>query len=132
MPHLAHFGCASFNLGHVVAKWSPPLQIWHPPNTVEDDAFGLCTIPLKNLINVLFKAMTYFSIIIFEAPSSCSSLKGSYGVSLSSPNILSSSVAARINFSISTNVLTTHNFQIFGLNLAKNLFFRSMSCILPL
>jgi hypothetical protein len=64
MPHLAHFGRASFNLGQVIAKWSPPLQIWHPPNTMEDDASGLCTIPLKKLINVLFKVVTYFSIIV--------------------------------------------------------------------
>ncbi len=132
MPHLAHFGYASFNLKHVVAKWSPLLQIWHSPNTVEDDAFRLCTIPLKKLINVLFKTMTYFLIIVFEAPSSCSSLRGSYGVFPSSPNTLSSFVVTPTNFSISINVLTTHSFRIFGLNLAKNLLLYSMFYILPL
>jgi len=76
MPHLAHFRHGSFNLRHVVAKWSPLLHIWHPPNTEEeDDASGLCTFLLKKLISVLFKAMTCFSIMVFEAPSSYSSLE---------------------------------------------------------
>jgi hypothetical protein len=75
---LAHFGRGSFNLGQVVAKWFPPLQIWHPSNIVEeDDAFGLCTIPLKKLISVLFNVVTCFSIMVYEAPSYCSSFKGS-------------------------------------------------------
>jgi hypothetical protein len=50
MPHLAHFGHGSFNLGQVVTKWSLPLQIWHPPNIVEeDDAFGFVHNPLKEI-----------------------------------------------------------------------------------
>jgi hypothetical protein len=81
-----------------VAKWSPPLQIWHPPNTTEeDDASGLCTVPLKKLISVLFNVVTYFSIMVFEAPSSCSPFRGFYGVSPSSPNVLSSSIVAPTN-----------------------------------
>jgi hypothetical protein len=32
---------------------------------------------------------------------------------------------------MSANVLTTHNFQISGLNLARNLLFCSASCIRP-
>jgi hypothetical protein len=81
MPHLAHFGCGSFNLRYGVARCSLPLQIWHPPNMMEeDDASGLGTLPLKNLIKVLFKVVTYFSIIVFEIPSFCSSFNGSYDV----------------------------------------------------
>jgi hypothetical protein len=69
MPHLAHFGHGSFNFEQVVAKWSPLLQIWHSPNTMEeDDAFKFYTFPLKELISLLFNAMTYFSIMVFEAP----------------------------------------------------------------
>jgi hypothetical protein len=65
MPHLAHFGRGSFNLGHIVAIWSPPLQIWHPPNMVEeDDAIGLGTFLLKKLTSALFKAAICFSIIL--------------------------------------------------------------------
>jgi hypothetical protein len=125
---LAHFGH-----GQVVAKWSPPLQIWHPPNTIEeDDASGLCTIPLKKLINVLFKTVTCFSILVFEAPSSCSSFRGSYGVFPSLPKTHPSSIATPINSSISLNVLTTHNFRILSLNLAKNLFICLTSYIMPL
>jgi len=70
--------------------------------------------------------------MVSEASSSCSSFKGSYGVFPSSPNTLSSFVAAPTNFSISINVLTTHNVWILGLNLAKNLHLCSASCILPL
>jgi len=133
MPHLAHFDRGSFNLGQVVAKWSPPLQIWHPPNIVEEDgAFGLCIFPMKKLIRVLFKAMTCFSIMVFETFFSCSSFEGSYGVSPSSPNILSSFVVTPINFSIFVKVFTTHNFQISGLNLAINLLLWSTSCNLLL
>ncbi len=129
---MAHFGRASFNLGQVVAKWSPPLQIWHPPNVMEeDDASGLCTVPLKKLIRVLFSAVTCFSIMVSEDSSFCSSLRGSYEVSPSSPKTLSTSVAAPTNSSMSANVLTTHNFQISGLNLARNLLFCSASCIRP-
>ncbi len=55
-----------------------PLQIWHPPNTVEeDDASGSCIVPLKKLLNVLFNAVTCFSIMVSEAPSFCSSFRGS-------------------------------------------------------
>jgi hypothetical protein len=58
-----------------MAKWSPPLQIWHPSNIVEeDDVLGLGTFPLKNLMSVLFKAVTYFSIMVSKTPS-CSPLK---------------------------------------------------------
>ncbi len=132
MPHLAQFHHGSFNLEHVVAKWSLPLQIWHPPNIVEEyGAFGLCTFLLKQLINVLFKAMTCFSTMVCETPS-CSSFKGSYGVSQSSPNTLSSFVAGLTNSSISIKVFTTHNFQISGLNLTRILLLCSTSRILPL
>jgi len=132
IPHLAHFSRGSFNLGHTVAIWSPPLQIWHPPNMVgEDDVTGFGTFPFKKLMSVLFKAVTCFSIIVSATPSSCSSFSGSNGVFPSSPSTLSSSVAALTSSSISANVLTTHNFRIFGLNLAKNLLFCSASCIFP-
>ncbi len=98
MPHLAHFGHGSFNFEHVVAKWSPPLHIWHPLNTTKKgDASGLCTFPLKKLRNVLFKVVTCFSIMVSEAPSSCSSFRSSYGVSLSSSNTPSSYVVAPTN-----------------------------------
>jgi len=47
---LANFGRGSFNLGQVVAKWSPPLQIWHLPNTVEeDDVSGIVYNPLEEI-----------------------------------------------------------------------------------
>jgi hypothetical protein len=59
MPHLAHFGRGSFNLGHVVAMWSLPLQIWHSLSRVEEgDGTEFDTPPLKKLISVLFKAAT--------------------------------------------------------------------------
>ncbi len=133
MPHLAHFGCGSFNLEHIVVKWFPPLQIWHPPNMVEkDDASGLGTLPLKKLISVLFEAITRFSIIVFETPFSCSSFNGSYGVSPSSSNIFSNFTATLTNSSMLVKVFITHNFQISGLNLAINLCLYSTSCILPL
>ncbi len=129
MPHLAHFGHGSFNLGHIVVRWFPPLQIWHPPNMVEkDDASGLGTLPFKKLISVLFKAITCFSIIVFETPS----FNGSYGVSPSSPSTLSNFATTLTNFSMLVKVLITYNFQISGLNLAINLRFYSTSCILPL
>jgi hypothetical protein len=64
----------------------------------EDDASRLCTFPLKKLTSVLFNGVTYFSMMVFEALSSHSSFKGSYGVSPSSPNILSNSVATPTNF----------------------------------
>jgi hypothetical protein len=67
-----------------------------------------------------------------KAPSSCFSFKGSYGVFPSSPNILSNYVATPTNSSISINVLTTHNFRISSLNLAKNLLLCLTSYILPL
>jgi hypothetical protein len=41
------------------------------------------------LISVLFKAVTCFSIIVFETPSSYSFFNGSYAVSPSFPNTLS-------------------------------------------
>jgi hypothetical protein len=95
----------------VVAKWSLPLQIWHPPNIMEEDgAFELGTFPLKKLISVLFKAMTYFSIMVFETTSFYSSFRSSYGVSPGSPNIFSSFVATPTNFSIFVKVITMHNF----------------------
>jgi hypothetical protein len=43
----------------------------------KDDAFGLWTFPLKKLINVFFNVMTYFSIMVFEAPSSYFSFRSS-------------------------------------------------------
>ncbi len=133
MPHLAHFGCGSFNLRHAVARWSPPLQIWHPPNVLkEDDASRLGTLPLKKLISVLFKAVIRFSIIVSETPSSCSSFNGSYGVFPSFSNSLSSSAATLTNSSMSVKVLTMHNFQISGLNFTRNLNLCFTSCILPL
>jgi hypothetical protein len=101
MPHLAHFGRASFNLGHAVVRWSPPLQIWHPPNMVEkNDASRLGTFPLKKLISVLFKPVTCFSIIVSETPSSCYSFNGSYGVFLSFSNTLFSFATTPTNFSM--------------------------------
>jgi hypothetical protein len=107
-----------------VAKWSLLLHIWHPPNTMEkDDASRLCTVPLNKLISVLFNAVTCFSIMVSEVPSFCSSFRGSKGVFPSSPNNLSNFVAASTNYSIFITILTTHNFRIYGLNLAKNLFF---------
>jgi len=133
MPHLAHFGCGSFNLGHAVVRWFLSLQIWHPPNMLkEDDASRLGTLPLKKLISVLFKVVIRFSIIVFETPSSCSSFNGSYGVFPSFSNIFSSSTATLTNFSMSIKVLTMHNFQISSLNLTRNLNICSTSCILPL
>jgi len=130
--HLAHFGRASFSLGHVVAMWSPPLQSWHPPDIVEeDDAIKFSTLLLKKFTSVLFKVVTCFSIIVSSTPSSCSSFKGSKGVSPNSPSTLSSSVAAATSSSTSANVLTTHNFRISGLNLAKNLLLCSASGIFP-
>jgi hypothetical protein len=82
-----------------MVKWSPPLQIWHPPIMVEeDDATRLGTLPLKKLISVLFKDITWLSIIVSETPSFYSSFNGSYGVSPSFPNILSSSIATLTNF----------------------------------
>ncbi len=69
MPHLAHFSRGSINLGQTVARWSPPLQIWHPPNMVEeDDASGLGTFPLKKLISVLFKVATCFPSLFLKLP----------------------------------------------------------------
>jgi hypothetical protein len=70
--------------------------------------------------------------MVSKVPSSCSSFRGSKGVFPSSPNNLSNFVAASTNYSISITILTTHNFQIYGLNLAKNLFFYLAFCILPL
>ncbi len=133
MPHLAHFGRGSFSLGHVVAIWSLPLQIWHSLSRVEeDDGTEFGTLPLKKLISVLFKAATWCSIDISTTPSSCSSLRGSNGISPSSPSIWSSSVAAPTSSSISAKFLTTHNFQISALSLAKNLRLCLASGILPL
>ncbi len=130
--HFAHFGHASFSLGQAVAIWSPPLQSWQPPKTVEeDDDVVSREFLLKKLISVLFNAVTCFSILLSDASSSCSSRKGSYGVSPSSPRTLSTFVAAPTNSSMSTNVLTTHSFQISGLSLARNLFLCSTSKILP-
>ncbi len=127
---MAHFGHASFSLGQVVAIWSPPLQIWHPPNRVEnDDASGFGTAPLKKLMRVLFRTVTCFSMMVWEDSSSY--FRGSYGVSPSSPKTLSIFVAAPTNSSMSANVLTTHNFRISGLNLARNLLFCSVSCSRP-
>jgi hypothetical protein len=108
---LAHFGRGSFNFKQVVVKWFPLLQIWHLLNIVEEDgASGLGTFPLKKLMNVLFKVVTYFSIMVSETPSSCSYFKGSYGVFPSFPNTLSNYVAAPTNSSIFVKVLTMHNF----------------------
>ncbi len=130
--HLAHFGRASFSLGHAVAMRSPPLHSWHPLDIVEeDDAMEFGTSLLKKFTSVLFKAVTCFSIIVSSIPSSCSSFKGSNGVSPNSPSTLSSSVAAPTSSSTSANVLTTHNFRISGLNLPKNRLLCSASGILP-
>jgi hypothetical protein len=101
MPHLAHFGHGSFNLGHVMAKWSSPLQMWHPSNIVEEDgASGLGTSPLKKLMSVLFKIVIRFSIMVSKTPYSCSSFRDSYGVFPSFCNILYNFVAVPSNSSI--------------------------------
>jgi len=76
----------------------------------EDDALGLGTLPLMKLISELFKAITCFSIIVFETPFFYSFFNGSYGVFPSSPNTLSSFDAASTNFSMSIKVHITHNF----------------------
>ncbi len=130
--HFAHFGRASFSLGQAVAIWSPPLQSWHPPKVVEkDDDAGSCEFPLKKFMSVLFNAVTCFSTLLFDVSSFCSFRRGSYGVLPSSPRTLSTSVGAPTNSLISANVLTTHNFQISSLSLAKNLLLCSASCIWP-
>ncbi|CAK9266638.1 unnamed protein product [Sphagnum jensenii] len=70
-------------------------------------------------------------MIVSSIPSSCSSLRGSNGVSPSSPNTLSTSTAAATNSSMSANVLTTHNLRISSRSLARNLLRCSASCTSP-
>ncbi len=130
--HFAHFGRASFSLGQAMAIWSLPLQSWHPPKAVEeDDDAESCEFPLKKLMRVLFNAVTCFSTLLFNVSSSCSSRRGSYGVSPSSPRTLSTLVATPTNSSMSASTLTTHNFRISGLSLARNHLLCSTSCIWP-
>jgi hypothetical protein len=112
---MRHVTLGSFNLGHAVVKWSPPLQIWHPLIMVEeDDASRLGTLPLKKLISVLFKALTCFSIIVFETPYFYSSLNASYGVSPNSPNTFSSSTTTLTKFLMLIIFFIMHNFQIYA------------------
>ncbi len=94
--HLAHLSFKSPMLGHIVGVWSIDLQIWHTFELLAQDEIAptLDEAPLKKLMKDSLRAETCFynttSPII---PSSCSSLRGSNGISPNSPKTFSTSLA---------------------------------------
>lgn len=79
-------------------------------------------------MKVSFNTCDYRSVMDSpNATSSCFSFMGSYGISPSFPNIHSILTFATTTSSMLTYILITHNFLIYGLDLASNLW----RCLYP-
>jgi hypothetical protein len=94
--HLAHLSFKCPMWGYVVGVWSINLQIWHTLELLTQDEIipTLDEAPLKKIMKDWLRAKTcFYSTTSLIIPSSYSSLKGSNGISPSSPKTLSTSFA---------------------------------------